>query len=148
MNADEGRVLCQEDSTSDKRDHKPIPRKLNRRRRNIRTISPTRSSSAVRERSINQNSAGAIDIRNRNNALIQRVITPIPHQLIQLRVIAILITAALAILLAQTVDRLGLVRVRGRVVEGVRVHIGVAVDAIEPESREDGECTCGEEEDG
>lgn len=148
MNADEVRILCQEDSAANERDHKPISRKLDRRRCNVRTISAARSSSAIRKRPVDKNRAGAIDIRNRHNALIQRVITAIPNQLIQLRVITILITATLAILLAQTIDRLGLVRLRCRVVEVIGVCVRVAVNSIEPECREEGECACGEEEDG
>lgn len=147
-NADEGRVLRQEDSAANEGNHKPVSRQLDCRRRNVRTISPARSSSTVRECPIDKNRAGAIDIRNRNNALIQRVVTPVPNQLIQLRVITILVTATLAVFLAQTVDGLGLVRVHGGVVEAIGVCVGVAVDAVEPERGEDGECACGEEEDG
>ena len=140
-------VLRQEDGAPNKRDHKPIPRKLNCRRRKIRTFSTPGSSRTVRERPVDENGAGAVDIRDRNNALVQCIITPISNQLIQLAIIAILITATLAILLAQTIDGLGLVHVRGRVVEAIGMCVRVAVDTVEPERREDSECACGEEED-
>lgn len=140
MKADEGFILRQEDSAANERDHKPVSRKLDRRRSRIRISCPASSSGTIRKRPIDENRARAIDIRNRNNGLIQRIVTAIPHQLDQLRVIAILITATLAILLAQTIDGFGLVRVHGGVVEFIGVHVGVAVDAVEPEGGEDGEC--------
>lgn len=157
--------LRQENRTPNHSNHHPNSTRLyHRSRRRTRILRPATSRRTIRQRPVNQNRTGAIDIRNLDQAQIQRLVAAVSNNFGQVRRVRVVIAAAFLVLGAETGDGLGLVDTGvtvvaggdggrgvgavGDVAKGVGVRVGVGVRAVDPEAGEDGEGADAEEDGG
>jgi len=89
---------------------------------------------AIGQRAVDQNGIGAVDLGDVDNRLVERIVIPVADNIVHIRAVGVLVTAAWVVRIAGANDWLRLVLVGGVVVESVRVGIGVHVCAVEPES--------------
>lgn len=152
-------VLQQRDHSSHERHHDPIPAIRNgefpgRTAQLIRAarIRSTTGSRPIRQGPINNRRLRPIEVRHANQARVRISIAAVPQQLRNVGSIAIIVAPADGVLLAETEYGERLVACARVVVSAVVVMHGVmpwvAVGAVEPETREEGEGAEGQEKRG
>lgn len=102
----------------------------------IRTASRSR---AVGQGAVNQEVVGSVNSGDGNQGLVQRRVTSVSDKVVDIGAVGVLIAAAREVGVAGAGDVASLVLIRGLVVVGVQIVVGVHVSTIEPNGGPDGE---------
>lgn len=94
---------------------------------------------SVRQRAVDQDGVGSIDLGDRDDGLVEGTVSAIANDVGHISAVGVLVTAAGGVGVAATDDGLRLFLVGRAVVEGVRVGVGIHVRAVKPDTGPKGE---------
>jgi hypothetical protein len=105
-------------------------------RRAISLLSASSSGCAVGKGAVQDNGALSLEIGHGDHTLVEACIAAVAQDILLVLGVVVVVTAALRVLFAKALDRLGLVGVNGDVVEGPGVLVWVRVDGVVPRASE------------